>query len=289
MERVRKRIDMFLSDWPNVLLPVSEHVKTAHGKLFRAQLMLETAKLTNFGDVTDMAAVIELLHLATLIHDDIIDNAKMRRGIQSVQAKFGYRTAIVAGDFLISKCFEIISHSPGGNLKYFTAALRLICLGEALQHQYVNNTEINLANYKKIIAGKTAAMFALAFWLSSGSGDFVKIGFDIGMAFQIADDCLDYRETPANALKDTKSDLKQGILTAPAIFAIARDPSLKRNFHAKMAKEECASFSQRIINAGGISSAFSLAESYISRACVRLKWYHGSKNLRDMALSILRK
>ncbi len=174
------------------------------------------------------AAAIELVHMASLIHDDVIDEAKLRRGRPSIQSVKGKDYAVYMGDYFFCKAMLMVSdHEFGGNLKTLAQGMTQVCLGEIRQYHSRNVFEPDLRNYFKIIASKTAALFALSLYagafenqedkrLASNLG---KAGYNVGMAFQIMDDLLDY-DPEAQMGKETYKDLIQGNINLPIHLAL---------------------------------------------------------------------
>lgn len=174
------------------------------------------------------AAAIELVHMASLIHDDVIDEAKLRRGRPSVQSVQGKDYAVYMGDYFFCKAMLMVSdHEFGGNLKTLAQGMTQVCLGEIRQYHSRHVLQPDLRNYFKIIASKTAALFALSLYagayenqddkrLASNLG---KAGYNVGMAFQIMDDLLDY-EPQAQMGKETYKDLIQGNINLPIHLAL---------------------------------------------------------------------
>lgn len=174
------------------------------------------------------AAAIELIHMATLIHDDVIDEAKLRRGRPSVQSAFGKDYAVYMGDFFFCKAVLMVAdHEEQDGLKSLAQAMTQICLGEIRQYHSRHLLQPDLRNYFKIIASKTAALFALSFYagaIENGCGkkvasDLGKVGYNMGMAFQIIDDLLDYKPDEKIG-KDTYKDLSQGNINLPIHLAL---------------------------------------------------------------------
>ncbi len=238
---------------PIILNPVMEHLKLAVGKKLRAKLMISLAldikqkyKINDENciindKIVKLAAATEIMHLSTLIHDDVIDDAPIRRGIASVKNLFGNKLAVIAGDYLYTKCFNIVSQFETENMKWFSKTIELICVGEAYQLQNSKNFNITIRDYYKTIAGKTAVMFSLAMY--SVAKQFVNIkdkeaeilgksGFYLGMMFQMVDDYLDYFSTNFDETKkEIFKDLKEGVVTYPLIYVLNENKSLKEKLN----------------------------------------------------------
>lgn len=174
------------------------------------------------------AAAIELIHMASLIHDDIIDEAKLRRGRPSVQSAYGKDYAVYMGDFFFCKAVLMVAdHEEKEGLKSMAEAMAQICVGEIKQYHSRHILKPDLRNYFKIIASKTAALFALSFYAGAiendcgkkMASDLGKVGYNMGMAFQIVDDLLDYRDDQKIG-KETYKDLSQGNINLPIHLAL---------------------------------------------------------------------
>ncbi|NTW73034.1 MAG: polyprenyl synthetase family protein [Eubacteriaceae bacterium] len=203
------------------------------GKMLRPAFVLLSAKFGKYNEenIFKLAAVIEMLHMATLVHDDIIDDSKLRRGVESIQSKYGKDTAVFIGDYLFAKCFTLISrHHTIETMELLSKAILRICRGELKQYSLRYRYDESILKYLKVITGKTAALFSMSFYIGafeSGCDEkttkkLSRAGYYVGMAFQIIDDCLDYSNNET-IKKSTMNDLKQGYLTLPVIYALNND------------------------------------------------------------------
>lgn len=205
------------------------------GKLVRPALTLLFSELTaqpyNKKAIA-LGASVELLHLATLIHDDIIDESKLRRGFESIQSQFGKDTAVYAGDYLLTGMFSLLSEADDtGADKLALSALQDILFGELSQKQNRYQADLTFQSYISQISGKTAALFKLSvmFGISSDNVDdpnlkqiVPQIGETLGIVFQLLDDYLDFEALSKNLAlgKPIGQDIKNGIYTAPILFAL---------------------------------------------------------------------
>ena len=205
------------------------------GKLVRPALTLLFSELTDAPynqKAIVLGASIELLHLATLIHDDIIDESKLRRGQDSIQAHFGKDTAVYAGDYLLTGMLSLLNDADNIQAnKLALEALRNILFGELTQKHNRYSTDTSFDNYLTQITGKTAALFKLSVLFGATSSDGVssqlldvvgKLGENLGIAFQLLDDYLDFDSiTEQLSLgKPAGQDIRNGIYTAPILFAL---------------------------------------------------------------------
>lgn len=207
----------------------------AGGKMLRPAFLLLAGKFGEYDKekMQNLGAVIELLHLATLVHDDIIDDSKLRRGVDTVQAKYGKEYAVYVGDFLLCQCFMMLSdyQYTNENLKDISKVIKKVCMGEITQYHLRYKKNMDLRKYIRVVSGKTAALFALSFFIGAREAkcdeevqkQLGRIGYNVGMAFQIIDDLLDYEGDTQRLGKNALKDLKKGYYTLPLIFAMEHD------------------------------------------------------------------
>jgi len=210
---------------------IGRYIVTNGGKRLRPMLLLLAAKC--LGEVSQnhliLAAVIEFIHTATLLHDDVVDESDLRRGKESANAVWGNAASVLVGDYLYSSAFEMMVRTDNmrvmGLLSKTTTA---IAEGEVLQLLNCNNPETTEAKYLEVIARKTAILFSAATQLAailSGSGEEIETalalyGQHLGIAFQLIDDALDYKATAEELGKNLGDDLAEGKPTLPLIYAI---------------------------------------------------------------------
>ena len=226
-------IDLFnesLTHTDGLLGSALSHIRQRGGKRMRPMLILLAAK--NFGtvsEVTQNAAVgLELLHTASLVHDDVVDESKERRGQASVNASYDNKVAVLVGDYILSTALLRVSLTDNQKIIQLLAELgRTLAAGEILQLSNIQNQEISEDVYYQIINNKTAALFeacAKIGAISAGANDeevaaAAKFGQNIGMIFQIRDDIFDYFDSKEIG-KPTGNDMVEGKLTLPVIYAL---------------------------------------------------------------------
>ena len=241
--RVKDEVTLTLTTSPQVVSRYMTHLADAQGKNIRAQALITCAQ-DGQGNVPEdaikVAAAIELLHLATLVHDDVIDDADLRRGAPTLQKQFGRKTAVICGDYLLSvalnKAASISDRQQYLDLNMPDYVAR-ICLGELSQHINNGNLSLTVYQYLKIISGKTAALFEAAFFagamLNHGSQRELRIyrrlGFYVGMIFQLTDDLMDYEATRDAAGKPVRADLEHNVITLPVIHALGQADVLNKD------------------------------------------------------------
>lgn len=226
--------------------------------------------------IVPLAASIEIIHMATLIHDDIIDDTKLRRGSETLHSMLGRDVAVYTGDFLFTRAFMLIGDIAEAKLmKDISRGMAYICDGEIDQNEQRYSTGTTVKQYLKRISGKTAALFALS--LASGgykSGCSKKIvnklgiiGKDIGMAFQIIDDILDFTEEETKIGKPAFNDVIQGVYTLPVIFAL-NSKHKKETEQALESINEDKGISLRLVleKAEAIDRARRIAKKYVDKA-----------------------
>ena len=205
------------------------HLKTG-GKRLRALLTLESAKLCGYrkgGRDINLAACVELIHAATLMHDDVIDNAEIRRGKKTLNTIWGNQSSILVGDYLLSRCFEMMVED--GNLevlRLLSSTSSEIAQGEILQLQHKGEIDMLEETYLKIISSKTASLFAAATKVGAILADrnlkykeaLEFYGKNLGLTFQIADDTLDYNSELMSFGKKIGNDFFEGKITLPIIL-----------------------------------------------------------------------
>lgn len=208
----------------------------AGGKRFRPILMLLTARA--LGEVTSghitIATAIEMIHAATLVHDDIIDNASTRRHVPTINSRWGNHTAVLFGDFLFSHAFYLASTTGDATVcQIIGKATNLVCEGEMQQGEVAGNYAIEIEDYFEIIGKKTATLCGCATRLGarfSGSLESVcveweRVGQNLGLAFQIVDDVLDIRGDQTACGKTLGTDLATATPTLPILIALSRESS----------------------------------------------------------------
>lgn len=253
----------------------------ANGKMIRPAYSLLFSHLGEQSEpvrARHIAASIELFHNATLLHDDIIDDGKIRRGLPTVQSVYGKKAAVYAGDYLISACFKLtLPYSQQLDTQgLLTRAMEQVIKGELQQLSNSYNPNVSFRQYLTQIKGKTAELFAVSCLSGAQEGGLSKknqqlsfrIGLQIGMAFQLLDDLLEYTQSEEEWGKNLLQDLSNGIFTAPVILSKEAAPDffeemLKKN---EWSGSEAEGVRQVLVEAGGIEKTRQLAERYTYKA-----------------------
>lgn len=210
-----------------------EYLVSTGGKMLRPLFVILGAGFgpsTNQEKTLHLAATIEMLHLATLIHDDIVDDSEFRRNSPTIQSKYSKEYAVYMGDYLFTQCFLLLSEYDFDrkNIKQLAKAISKVCIGEMKQNQMRFTINRSVKEYIKVASGKTAALFSISLASGANATDsdqktvkiLSKIGYNIGMAFQIIDDLLDYTGDDAIVGKDLNKDLMNGYYTLPIIYGL---------------------------------------------------------------------
>lgn len=218
---------------------VSEYIIGAGGKRLRPMLLLLASRaLAHMGeDAHQLAAVIEFIHTSTLLHDDVVDESDMRRGRKTANEVWGNATSVLVGDFLYSRSFQLMVELEDMRVQQILAdTTNQIAEGEVLQLLHVRNPDTDEAAYLRVIERKTAILFAAATRLGAllaGADEATQsamhdYGLNLGYAFQIADDVLDYASDAETLGKNLGDDLAEGKMTLPLIHAMAHADAATR-------------------------------------------------------------
>ena len=237
-------------DSPVNLIPqIAGHIVAAGGKRIRPMITLTAAQLCGYRGKRHiaLAACVEFIHTATLLHDDVIDESALRRGIKTTNSIWGNQSSILVGDYLLSRCFEImVDDGDLEILKLLSSTSSKIAQGEVLQLQHKGEADLLEETYIKIINLKTAALFSAATRTGAclaGSSEKEKealesYGKNIGIAFQIADDALDYYSKETIFGKKIGKDFYEGKTTLPLIIIFQRANNEERSFLLEILKKE---------------------------------------------------
>ncbi|MGJ3258305.1 MAG: polyprenyl synthetase family protein [Rhodospirillales bacterium] len=228
---------------PVALIPqLASHIVAAGGKRLRPMLTLASSKLCGYeggNRHVTLATCVEFIHTATLLHDDVVDESELRRGMQSANAIFGNKASVLVGDFLFSRSFELMVEDGSLRvLKILSRASSVIAEGEVLQLMTTNDTETGETQYLEVIKSKTAQLFAAACRIGAVVADRPNVeedaleafGMNLGIVFQLIDDVLDYRADQAKLGKTVGDDFREGKITLPVILAFRRGTEEERTF-----------------------------------------------------------
>ncbi|AXP08946.1 polyprenyl synthetase family protein [Campylobacter hepaticus] len=220
MQKIDDLIKEFLKDLNyKPILNMLENVKS--GKKLRSKLLLSIAPQSD--DAYKICAIIELIHLASLLHDDIIDESKLRRGAKSVNAEFGTKNALMLGDILYSKAFYELSQIGLEFASIISDAVVKLAIGELMDVELAKSFNLNKQAYLTMIYNKTAILIEAsarcgAILAKHNEEDFAQYGKNLGLAFQMIDDILDIKSNELTLGKPVMSDFKEGKTTLPYIY-----------------------------------------------------------------------
>ena len=224
------------------LIPeLAGHLIAGGGKRLRPMLTLASAKLLDYSGTRHhkLAAAVEFIHTATLLHDDVVDGSDLRRGKRAANLIWGNPASVLVGDFLFSRSFELMVEDGSLKvLKILSGASAIIAEGEVNQLTAVRRIETSEERYLEIIGAKTAALFAAACRIAAvvaerSEADEVALdayGRNLGIAFQLVDDAIDYTSDASTMGKDAGDDFREGKMTLPVILAYARGDEAARKF-----------------------------------------------------------
>jgi octaprenyl-diphosphate synthase len=228
------------SDVP--LIPqLAGHIIAAGGKRLRPMLTLAAAKLCGYAGARhiQLAACVEFIHTATLLHDDVVDESNLRRGIETANAVWGNKPSVLVGDFLFSRAFQVMVEDGSLEvLRILANASAVIAEGEVLQLTTSNDTETTEDAYLQVIAAKTAALFSAACRVGAVVAGRPRAeeealdsyGKNLGIAFQLVDDALDYSARQQTLGKTVGDDFREGKITLPVVLAFRRGDKAERAF-----------------------------------------------------------
>ena len=275
-------------DSPVALIPqLAAHLVAAGGKRLRPLLTLASARLCGYNPDAahqrhvGLAACVEFIHTATLLHDDVVDESSLRRGMASANAVFGNKASVLVGDFLFARSFQLMTDD--GSLKVMnilSSASATIAEGEVLQMSTQNDLSTRIDQYLEVIHGKTAALFAAACRVGAVVAErdetveraLEAYGTNLGMAFQLVDDALDYAADQARLGKTVGDDFREGKITLPVLAAYAAGSEADRAFWQRVIErseqepEDLDHALQLIARTGAIGITLNRATEYADAA-----------------------
>ena len=281
LQAVEARLrEVALEDQHPALISALDHLLTSGGKRVRPAVALLTAHL--FEDETSqavsLAAAIEMLHTATLVHDDLIDGSLLRRGLPTLNAQWTPGATVLTGDYLFARAAELASETGSVRVMgVFSRTLMVIVNGE-INQMFVGRGEASRQGYLRRIYAKTASLFAVAAEAASmlGGQDEATIaamrsfGREVGMAFQIVDDILDFTGDASQLGKPVGSDLRQGLFTLPVLVYLEQHPDDRDVAALLNGRGRDPERVERVVRAvrssGAVSQALAEAKAYVARA-----------------------
>ena len=254
---VRSELDQVRSELRRIVLSdfdmieeVNEHLLLLQGKLFRPTLLLLSSRVSGepHPDSRTLAAVVELVHLATLVHDDAVDHSVLRRGMPTVNALWTHQVAIIMGDYLYSRAVtELAQLGHLDALAVLAGAANEMSVGEMRQLTSFDALDFTEQDYYRLIAAKTASLMSASCEMGSLAGgaecreQLALFGHNLGMAFQIADDLLDYTADEEVLGKPVGGDIREGKMTLPAIYLLQQDGGRARGLLEEIIRDRTIS------------------------------------------------
>ncbi len=276
-----------------IIAAIGEHLLFSGGKRLRPILLLLSAKACGYrGEAhISLASLIEFIHTATLLHDDVVDRAELRRGMESANAKWGNEACVLVGDFLFTKCFSLLVEN--GNRKILQVVAKATTwMAEGELEELIKTNDLSLAEegYFSIVAGKTAALFSASAQVGAILGEapeetemaLANFGMDLGMAFQLVDDNLDYISKEEEFGKKIGIDLQEGKITLPLISTLNRCTEQESALIHKVVasnpitKESFLQVLTLIDKYHGVAYTWEKAKEYVARAKERLRHFPDS-------------
>lgn len=303
LDRVEEALAGSIKSRESALTEIASHLIHSGGKRVRPMITLLAFKTfggTKTQDVVEIAASMELIHTATLLHDDIIDGAEIRRGKVSAYRKFGLKSTLVAGDFLFIKAFEFAGKFDETVVHWTADACTKLTEGEMLQNAFNRNRAVTILDYFEIIKRKTASLFQtgakLGAYLAGASPAHIELlsqyGLNLGMAFQMIDDVLDIIGHKELLGKPTGMDLRDGNPSLPIVLSLSEDEKEAREaFECSQPSEESIQKAIECISKGkSIEQAKRFSKQYALKASKSVEMLPSSMHhngLRDLVRLIV--
>jgi heptaprenyl diphosphate synthase len=301
LDLIEKELEIAVNSSSDLLNEASLHLLLAGGKRIRPVFVLLAAKFGNYqiDQMMNVAVPLELIHMASLVHDDVIDDSEMRRGQLTVKAQWNNRVAMYTGDFIFARALEYITNinNPQAH-RILSYAMVEICVGEIIQIEDKFRLDQRLQDYFRRIKRKTALLISSSCQLGavvSGADEktathLKRFGYYVGMSFQIIDDILDITSTDKELGKPAGSDLIQGNITLPILFLKDSPefrPALEHAISGNMTEIERLALVKRIRESDAIPKAKAISNRYLQKALKEIDSLPASpakKSLREIAL-----
>ncbi|MCO5614482.1 hypothetical protein L7F22_068765 [Adiantum nelumboides] len=277
LQQLDKNLRRLMSEENPLLMAAADQIFGASGKKIRPALVFlvsyATTQLTGLRDITPqhrkLAEIIEMIHTASLIHDDVLDESDKRRGKETVNQMFGTRVAVLAGDFIFAQTSWLLANLENLEvIKLISQVIKDFASGEIKQATSLYDCDITMQDYLRTSYCKTASLVAASTKgaaIFSGASTEVQekmydYGKNLGLAFQIVDDILDFTRSSQQLGKPAGSDLRRGNVTAPVLYALGKQPGLKRLIQTEFVDAEDLETAIKLVyQSGGIEKAHDLA------------------------------
>ncbi|HZU70069.1 MAG TPA: polyprenyl synthetase family protein [Ktedonobacteraceae bacterium] len=296
LEKVDRMFEERATSGLDILNSASMHALGSPGKRLRTALTLLSGKLNtyHFDKLLPLSVAFEMVHLATLIHDDIVDNAMTRRGKPTVNSLFGNNIAILLGDYYFAKTAGLIADINDNRIDHlFSDTVATVCEGTILEMMTAGRIDLTLETYYEKISHKTARLIAACCKggaiVSEATLEEIQLledyGMNLGIAFQIIDDVLDYTQDQSTIGKPAGNDLRQGMVTLPLIYALQEHPynghhqTVTRLLNGQVHDEDdIRAVVNWVVEGGSVDHAIAEAESYAAKARAALYHFPPSPN-----------
>lgn len=302
---IEKKLEETIQAESFLLRQASMHTLQAGGKRIRPVFVLLAGKFGRYDIhvMKNVAVALELIHMASLVHDDVIDDADLRRGQPTVKSKWDNKIAMYTGDFVFALALELMTNieKPAAH-KILARTIVEVTVGEIQQIKDKYRFDQNFRDYLRRIKRKTALLIAVSCQLGAIAADveetihkkLYRFGYFVGMSYQIIDDILDFTSTEKELGKPAGGDLLQGNITAPALYAMENDEIRKEieKVTEKMDPSEITKIISLINQSGAIEKSFALSDLYLQKALTELEGIPANKvkkTLRDIAKFIGRR
>ncbi len=299
LEKVDLEFRKNLKSDVSIISAIGEHLLFSGGKRFRPVLLILSSKLCGYEDDRhiSLASLVEFVHTATLLHDDVVDKAEIRRGNISANSKWGNEASVLVGDFLFTKSFSLLVEK--GNWEIFqvlSRATTLMAEGELEELIRTDDLSLTEEGYLTIIARKTASLISAAAQIGAILGNvseerkkaLTRYGLDVGIAFQLTDDTLDYTSREEEFGKEIGIDLLRGKITLPLIHALKRCTPQEKAFiqetvdGAALTRESFLRVAEIIDRCRGIQYAWERAKERVALAKTHLHLFEDSEFRRAL-------
>jgi heptaprenyl diphosphate synthase len=296
---IEKELEETIQAESQLLRQASLHLLKAGGKRIRPVFVLLGGKFGTYdiNVIKNVAVSLELIHMASLVHDDVIDDAELRRGQPTIKAKWDNRIAMYTGDYIFARALELMTEiaNPLAH-QILSETIVELSVGEIEQIKDKYNFDQNLRNYLLRIKRKTALLIAASCQLGAVVSDvpekdhrkLYRFGYYVGMSFQITDDVLDFTGTEKELGKPAGGDLLQGNITLPVLYAM-ENPEIRRRIntvHENMSRHELDEILKMVQESGAIEKSLNLSDRYLDKALEILSELppnKAKKSLQDIA------
>jgi octaprenyl-diphosphate synthase len=294
MSRVDETILSRAASHVSMIPDVARHLIASGGKRLRPMLTLATASMCGYDGAghVKLAAAVEFMHTATLLHDDVVDESDMRRGKLAARMLWGNEASVLVGDFLLGQAFKMMVEVGSLScLDVLSSAAVVIAEGEVMQLSAAKDTQTSEADYLAVISAKTAALFGAACEVGAILGDRAEAeaeacrnyGLNLGIAFQLIDDALDYGGTAATLGKNVGDDFREGKITLPVVLAFRRGSEPEKAFWRRALEEgardddDLATAIAALRRHGALQETVARARDYGAKACQALDVFPDSR------------